>query len=423
MRTLQHSAQEYAWRTLDNGLRVVVDPIPQVRSVSVGIWIKTGSANEHASECGAAHFLEHLFFKGTRTRSARQLVQEVEARGGQFNAFTARDYTCVYIRTLDIHAEHAVEILADVICNSTFADFEKERNVVLEEIASEEDIPEEYVQDLLMMRTWPDHSLGRPISGFLDTVEALAPSDVEEFYRRWYRPGNMVLSMAGRLDEEQIWRCAERCFGSMEGEAPASGYSRPAFGSGGSWTDRGVSQTHFTLGFPGPDACDERRYAYEVLVSALGGGSSSRLFDRIREQEGLAYSIYAFRSSYLQSGSIGIYAAVAPENLDHTVRITCDELRALREGPMSEEELALNREQLKAGFLMSLESTFNRMGRIAKSLIYHDRILAPEETCDGIARVTADDVQQAAREALLSERATAVILGPRSNGDTVELDL
>ncbi|MCP4641804.1 MAG: insulinase family protein, partial [bacterium] len=366
---------EVVVHTLANGLTVVVEPLPYLHSVSAGIWIQAGSACETPQLSGISHFLEHLFFKGTETRSARDLVEALERHGGQLNGFTSRDFTCIYARALDTHLDTALDILADVMQRSQFSDFDKERSIVLEEIASVEDVPEEYIHDLLVKNLWPAHSMGQPVTGTCDSVAALSLDDVRTYFDTWYRPSNMVLAVVGNLEPEHVIRTAETLFGGMTPGTAAFDDETPQFGAEIQAIPRDIAQSHLCLGFPGPSALDPERFTYDVLSCALGGGATSRLFDRIRESEGLAYSIYSFFSSYRQSGMLGVYAAVAPENLDRAGRLAFDEIKRICDEAMPEDEAAMNREQLKGGLLMSLERTFNRMVRVAKSMMYHGRFV------------------------------------------------
>ncbi len=405
--------------TLDNGITVLLEPLPYLRSASAGVWIKTGSANETLSQAGVSHFLEHLFFKGTTKRTARQLVEAVESRGGHLNAFTSRNYTCIYAKVLGEHVAGGIDILADIIRDSQFFDFEKERNVILEEIASIEDVPEDHAHDLLVQRLWPDHPLGRPIPGTQESISAMSLDAVRDYFTEWYSPENLVVGVTGSFDEGAVLTQIAREFGPIaSAQAPPRG-GPPAFGAGTGIMERNIGQNHICVGFPGPGVHDPRRYVYGMLCSALGGGSTSRLFEKIREQEGLAYSIYTFHSSYWDSGMMGLYAAVAPENLGKVVTLAFNELKRVQEEPLPEEELLLNQEQLKGGLLMALESTFNRMTRMCKSHMYHDRVLSVDEVVAEIDAVTAKDIQQLAQERFTPEQCAMVILGP-SDGATYE---
>lgn len=407
-------------RTLENGITVAFEHLPYLHSAAVGVWINTGSANEREEEAGISHFLEHLLFKGTESRSARQLMDAIECTGGSMNAFTSRENTCLYVRMLDKHVAKGVEILADIIKHSTFCDLEKERNVVLEEIASSIDVPEEYAHDLLTRRVWPHHAMGRPIAGYAESVSAIGLGHVRAYKEAWYRPGNMYICAAGRFDEEELFRQIEDEFGSIPPGTKGEGAGRSDFGAGVDTVERDIAQNHLVFAFPGPAITDDRRHTYDLLSCVLGGGATSRLFDRIREEAGLAYSIYAFHSGYAHTGMLGVYAAIAPENLRKTIDLSFEELEKLRDEPIGATELNSNAEQLKGGLLIALEGTFNRMARMARSLIYFGRVLTVEEITGAIDAISAQDIQTLAQEIFTRDRCAMAILGP-SNGPPVVL--
>lgn len=407
---------------LDNGMRVALEHLPYLHSASVGVWIKTGSANERPEIAGISHFLEHLFFKGTKTRTARELMDAIESRGGQMNAFTSREYTCLYVKTLDRHVATAIEILADVLKNSIYADLEKERNVILEEIASAIDVPEDYVHDVLSQHIWPDHSLGKPVAGFEETVSTISLDDVSSYKKAWYRPENMYFCIAGRFDEDAVLAQVREAFDGIETGPAETRFGVPAWNSGPKLVERDIAQDHLLLAFPGPTIVDPRRHAYDVLTSVLGGGSTSRLFERIREDAGLAYSIYAFHSGYLTSGMLGVYAAIAPENLQQALDLCCVEMRDLCEKSIEAGELESNAEQLKGGLLLALEGTFNRMARMGRSLMYFDRLVPVEEVLENVDSVTADDLRSLAESVFTASNCAITILGP-SAGDAPRLAL
>jgi predicted Zn-dependent peptidase len=410
-------------RKLENGLTITFEHLPYLHSATAGIWIKTGSANELEKQSGISHFLEHLFFKGTKTRSARQIIEPIESKGGHLNAFTSREYTCIYVKSLDKHLATGIEVLGDIIKNSTFADLEKERNVILEEIASIDDVPEDYCHDLLASRMWPDHPLGRPVSGSAESVSAMTQEDIRAYYKNWYRARNMHFSIAGNFDEAKVLDQLYQEFGELAPSASRVHADAPTFASGLEVFERDIAQNHFCIGFPGPTVSEARRYTYDVLWSALGGGSTSRLFQRIREDEGLAYSIYTFHSAYFKAGMFGVYAAVAPESLEKTLDLSFEEIRKFRDKPITEEELQLNREHLKGSMLMSLESTFNRMSRMGKSMMYYKRLLSIEEIIAALDAVTINDVYELAQEIFRPEQATMVMLGPAAQGASIGLKL
>ena len=396
---------------LDNGLTLCMEPLPYLRSATAGIWIRTGSANEGPEESGVAHFLEHLFFKGTKTRNVRQLMEAIEGKGGQINAFTSREYTCLYVKMLDEHIATGIEILADIFKNSRFCDVDKERNVVLEEIASIKDTPDEHVHDLLTEYHWPNHALGRPVSGHYDSVTSLTRNHVQAFYDTWYKPGGTFFSIAGHFDEDAVLRQAREELDGLAAAAMPARHAPPAFQEGIHIVDREIAQAHVCLAFPAPTLFEPERYRCEIVNSILGGGSTSRLFDRIREREGLAYAVYTFHSLCLAAGMTGIYAAVAPENYGRTLELIFEELRRLRDEPVSAEELAMNREQIKGNLLMALESTSSRMSRMAKNMMFYGRVIPVDELIRNLEAVTAEDVQAFAQKTFTPEHSALVVLG------------
>ncbi len=399
--------------TLDNGLRVVCEHLPYVHSASMGVWARTGSGHETAAEAGISHFIEHLLFKGTERRTARQIMEAIEGRGGQLNAFTTREYTCYYARVLDQHAASAFDVLADMVKNSTFHDLDKERNVILEEISMIKDVPEDYVHDLMTEHVWRDHPLGRPISGYEETVSAATVETVRGYRDLWYTPENMLVSIVGRFDEKAFLRQVNEEFGKLPARrAPSVAGGAPTYFSGERFDRRTVAQDHVVCTFPSVPLTDPRRFAYDMLSSVLGGGSTSRLFERIREQEGMAYSVYSFNSMLAAGGLMGFYAGVAPENLQKTLDLSSEELLRLREEPLSDEELSIHCEQMKGGLVLALENSFSRMSRLVRSLIYQGRIVPVSEVLANLERVTKSDVQSAARAVFTASTSALTVVGP-----------
>ena len=406
-------------RKLDNGLTITMERLPHLHSASAGIWIKTGSANETEKQAGVSHFLEHLFFKGTKTRKARELVEAIESKGGHINAFTSREYTCIHVKTLDTQVATGIEILADIAKNSTFCDLEKERNVVLEEIASTEDVPEDHIHDLLARRLWPDHPLGLPVAGRFETISQMNLDDVRKYYDRWYRPRNMYFSIAGNFDEGAVLDQICNEFGGLRPSRAVKRSGPKHCGNGFEVVERDIAQNHICLGFPGPTVSDPRRYTCDVLGNALGGSSTSRLFNRIREEEGLAYAIYSYHASYAFSGMLAVYAAVAPENLAKTLELAFGEIRRFRDESCDLDEILRTREHLKGNWLMALENTFNRMARMAKSMMFFKRLIGIREVVDAVDGVSVADVHELAQDIFRPETCAAVVLGP-STGQAIE---
>lgn len=408
---------------LANGITVAMERLPYLRSYSAGLWVRTGSVNETAAQAGLAHFLEHLLFKGTTTRNVHQLMEAIEGRGGHLNAFTSREYTCLYVKMLDKHVRIGLEILADIFKNSQFGDWEKERNVIIEEIASIEDTPDEHIHDLLAEFHWPDHPLGRPVSGSEESVGALTRDDVVAFFNEWYKPSNMVISIAGNFDEQAV---LEQIRAEFEGipDAPVPGLcGAPVFHGGVESAGRDISQTHLCMAFPGPALDSLERYTCDMTSNILGGGSTSRLFERIREEEGLAYSIFTFHGFHRPAGMVGLYAATAPNHLERALELTFVELRRLRDEAVSAEELDMHREQIKGNMLMALESTFTRMSRMAKSLMYYGRIVPVEEILNNVDAVSSAHIQEFATKTFTKDHCALVVLGPEEGFPEAEINL
>ena len=397
---------------LPNGMTVLLESLPYLHSASTSLWIKTGSINEPDENAGISHFIEHLLFKGTESRTPRQLVEAIESHGGHLNAFTAREYTCVYAKTLDKHITTSIEILADIVKNSLLNDVEKERNVILEEIASIEDMPEDFVHDLFLRNLWPDNPLGRAITGSVETVSTIDMDALKSYYSQWYQPQNMYFSAVGNFDPDKVIKQIRLEFEGLSRGAEASNDLDVNFGSGISAVDKSIGQSHLCFGFPGPTSTDENRFMYDMLSSILGGGSTSRLFEKIREEEGLAYSIYSYTSSYMASGLFGIYAAVAISNLNKTIDLAFAELRKLRDDTLSNLEVENNCEQLKGNLLMALESTFNRMTRMVRSMMYYDRVIPVEEIVEILDAVSAEDIQGIALDIFQPEKCVMSVVGP-----------
>lgn len=399
--------------TLENGMSVVTEHLPYVHSVSIGVWIKTGSAHEEPKVAGISHFLEHMLFKGTPTRSSKQLMQEIESRGGSMNAFTSKEYTCLYVKILDQHLDIALDVLSDIIKNCVFNDLDKERNVILEEIASGYDVPDDHIHDMLSAHFFPKHPLGRPIAGTHETVSNTHLEDIRVYKDVWYRPSNMVISLVGSFDDATIVTQLRDYFGDIEEGTVEYKPELPTFGSGVVWEERDIAQNHLAMAFPGTSILGGNRYRYDMLSSIFGGGSTSRLFDSIREEAGLCYAIYSYNAMYQNAGALNLYAAIAPENLQMTIDLIRDEIKKLQDEPVGEEELNSNREQLKGGLLLALEGTFNRMARMARSLLFHDRIIPIPEILEKVDAVTAEDVQQLAQDTFTESKCTTAVLGPK----------
>ena len=406
------SSENVRVHRLPNGITVAMERLPYLHSAAFGLWARAGSGVELPQESGVAHFLEHLFFKGTRTRTVHQIMEAVESRGGYLNASTGREGTNLYVRMLTRHVPVGIEVLADIARNSLFCDMDKERGVILEEIASVEDNPDDLAHDLITEFHWPGHPLGRPVAGTEESVGALRRDHVAAFYERWYTPENLVFSIAGNFDEDAVLAQAAEAFGTWPAAAAPAPPKPPAFRAGVASAERPISQVHANLAFAGLSATDPERFACSLLVNVLGGGSTSRLFEKIREEEGLAYNIYAYHNDYSATGVLGIYQAVAPEQYERAASLVYDELRRVCDEPVPEAELEMNREQIKGSMLMSLENPGSRASRMATNLLIHGRVIPVEEVTAQLDAVTPAAVQQLARRTFRAECCAALTLGP-----------
>ncbi|CAM4268550.1 Protease 3 precursor [Mycobacterium basiliense] len=404
--------------TLPGGLRVVTEYLPAVRSASVGVWVGVGSRDEGATVAGAAHFLEHLLFKATPTRTAVDIAQAVDAVGGELNAFTAKEHTCYYAHVLDTDLELAVDLVADVVLNGRCAaeDVELERDVVLEEIAMRDDDPEDALADMFLTAMYGDHPVGRPVIGSTQSVSAMTRSQLHSFHVRRYTPPRMVVAVAGNVDHDEVVTLVREHFGArlVRGHrpvAPRKGTGRvngtPRLVLGG----RDAEQTHVSLGIRTPGRAWEHRWALSVLHTVLGGGLSSRLFQEIREARGLAYSVYSALDIFADSGALSVYAACLPERFNDVMRVTRDVLESVARDGITEAECRIAKGSLRGGLVLGLEDSSSRMSRIGRSELNYGRHRSIEETLRQIEQVTVEEVNLVARR-LLVKRYGAAVLGP-----------
>lgn len=397
--------------TLPNGVRIVTEPIPTVRSAALGIWVGGGSREEAPSESGAAHFIEHMLFKGTSRRSAQDIARETDAIGGQMNAFTTKECTCFYGRVLDDHLPKALDILWDMVYNSSFAQaaVETERGVILEEIDMYEDTPDDLCAEKLFGAVFQGSALSRPILGSSETLEAMTGDFLKEYHRRHYRGDNTVVALAGSFGQE-VLEDIRRRFASLPGgrkQPVEPAVYTPSFVA----TAKPIEQNHLTLAFPGLDYNSPKRFALQLLSSILGGGVSSRLFQQVREQQGLCYSIYSYGAGHADTGVFCIYTALNKETEEKaltTIRRVVDQLR--EEGPTAE-ELERAREQSKANVVMGMESTQSHMSHAGRSLLFSGEILSPEEIIAAYDAVTHEDVVALAREIFRWDQASLSAVG------------
>ena len=401
---------------LPGGLRVLTESMPGVRSVSVGIWVPVGSRDETPALAGTSHFLEHLLFKGTTTRSALDIASAMDAVGGEFNAFTDKEHTCYYATVLDRDLALAVDIVSDVVLNATVTaqNVAVERGVILEEIAMRDDDPADLVHDEFAAALFGDSPLGRPVLGTIDTVGALTRRQIAGYYQRRYTPSSMVVSVAGNVVHDEVVRLVRRAFDGRTGTPPPAHRTVPHRAEPAA-TVRVVAddteQANIVIGGLGVSRHDERRFAVGVLSAALGGGMSSRLFQRIREERGLAYSVYSFTGGFSDTGQFGVYAGCQPGKADEVLGLIVAELDAAARGSLTVAEIERGKGQMRGGIVLGLEDSSARMTRIGKSELVYGDVLGVDELIGLVDAVTPDDVASIADELLNRPRCLTVV-GP-----------
>ncbi len=410
----------YRLGRLSNGLRVVAEPMPEARSVTVGVWCDVGSRHESADEAGLAHFLEHLCFKGTGSRSAKQISEEIDRLGGELNAFTTRETTTFYASVLSEHMPQVVELLEDIVIHPALAapDVAKERRVIIEEIKMVDDNPEEVVHDLHARHLWGRHPLGRPVQGTVQSVGRLTRRQVAQFWRSYYRPQRMVIAAAGDFGWRSLMRSLERAFGRWR---PKPATQRPAppappAHSGMRFIRRPLTQLHCCLSAPGLSQDHPDRYAGYLLNTILGGSVSSRLFQEVRERRGLVYTIYSSLYGFADTGITSIYAACHPSAGAKVLKLVRRELRALAREAVGARELRQAKEQLRGTVLLGLEHSHARMSRLARELLYLGRVIPTEEGLRAIEAVTPSQLRRLAERLFVPASYSLTLLGPAVPG-------
>ncbi|HXJ78828.1 MAG TPA: pitrilysin family protein [Candidatus Methylomirabilis sp.] len=399
---------------LPNGIRIVTEAIPHVRSVAVGIWVETGSRVEPESRGGISHLIEHLVFKGTDTRSAEAIASAIDSVGGQMDAFTAKEHTCFYVSVLDDHLTLAVDLLTDILMHPLFAasDIEKEKSVVLQEIKMVEDTADDLVHDLFAERVWAGHPLGRPILGRWDVVRDLQREVILRHFEEEYAPARIVVAAAGHLEHARVVDLFATRFNGFRREAATRQSAPPTIHPGVHVVSKPLEQVHLVLGFPGIAEASPERYALYLLNDVIGGSMSSRLFQEVRERQALAYSVHSGAQSYRDTGLLYIYAGTDAGNFAKVVRALMKELRALKKDGVRAEELKRAKEHLKGSLMLSLESTSSRMNRVAKQELRFGAFLSLDEMLGAIDRVRPEEVE-ALTERILDERQLSLLtLGP-----------
>ena len=399
-------------------MRVVTERIPTLKSVTVGIWVNTGSRDEQPAQAGYSHFIEHMFFKGTRSRSASEISREIDGLGGEMNAFTTRETTTFYVKVLDQQLQQALELLADLFHHSCFdsKEVEKEKQVVLEEIRMVQDDPEDLVQELHTGQVLGRHPLGRSILGREDTIQSLRRPDLLGYIDAHYDPSQIVIAIAGSFDQATVERLVQRYFGKRKQvNGSLKSPRRPPDVRGGILAKKKqLEQVHLCLGLKGVAAGHRDRYAVYALNSVLGGSMSSRLFQEVREKRGLAYSIYSFLSGYSDVGTITVYAATRPKEVERVVDLVCREITRMYKHGIDRKELERAKNQMKGGLMLSLESSHSRMSKLAKDELIYGRRTSLEEMLAHIDRVTSEQVSTVGRQLFVLDHLAITALGPLS---------
>jgi predicted Zn-dependent peptidase len=408
----------YKKTTLAGGLRVLTESMPAVRSASIGIWADIGSSLERREQRGISHLVEHMLFKGTQRRSAREIAETMDGVGGSLNAFTDKETTCYYAKVIDRHVPLAMDVLSDMFLHSLFdaQELAKEQKVILEEIKMYEDSPDELIHDLFLQTMWSGSNLGEPTIGFVDTVNRLTPTDLRAHMKRHYAPDSVVVAAAGNIEHDRFVELVAECFAQFTGSSQKLEPDAPDTTPSALVRQKDSEQAYVVLGSRGLDVRDDRRYALSVLDTVLGGGMSSRLFQEIREKRGLVYTVYSFQAAYRAAGLFGIYAGTSAQNVQPCIDVIAEQLAALRNVEIGENELHLAKEHIKGNLTLSLESTSSRMIRLGRNEFALGRQVEPEEIEERIDAVTADEIIGLSRELFAEDQLGLCILGPVDEG-------
>jgi predicted Zn-dependent peptidase len=403
--------------TLDSGVTVVTEHMAEVRSVSVGFWFDVGSRDEPDDLAGTSHFLEHLLFKGTETRSAKDIADIFDAVGGDLNAFTSKEYTCYYARVLDDDLPMATEVLSDMLTRSTIdaGEFESERKVILEEIAMHEDAPDELVHDLFFRSVWKEHALARPVLGYNETISGVERDRVASYWQNRYSPENLVVAAAGSVDHDALTERVEALFAKREGRTLRDGPS-PVMRGVAEVHKRPTEQAHIVFGTEGVARDDDDRHALAVIDTVLGGGMSSRLFQEIREKRGLAYSVFSYRLMFADTGAFAVYAGTTPHNAETVMDIVRGEIASIVSDGITEAELERAKGHLKGSLVLSSEDPGSRMNRLGRQQITTGEILSVDDMIERFEGVGMDEVRRVAARVLGSGRYSVTVLGPFEEG-------
>jgi predicted Zn-dependent peptidase len=407
--------EAYRKTVLPGGIRVVTESLAHVRSVAVGIWVETGSRVEPVERGGISHLIEHLVFKGTENRSAEDIARAIDSVGGQLDAFTAKEHTCFYVSVLDEHLELATDLLADVLLRSRFAadDIEREKAVVFQEMKMVEDTPDDLVHDLFAARVWSGHPLGRPILGRREVVEGFDRATIVGHFREEYTPGRVVVAVAGHAEHDRVVDCFARRFEAFSRETPPlHPMETPSLQPGIDMHSRPLEQVQMVMGFPGVSDTDPQRYALYLLNDIVGGSMSSRLFQEVRERQGLVYSVHSGTQQYRDTGVLYFYAGTDPANFGKVLKAFVREVGALKKDGVTAEELRRAKDHLKGNLLLSLESSSSRMNRLARQELRFGAFHSIDDMLGEIDGVRPEEVEALIHRVLDEEQMALVTLGP-----------
>jgi predicted Zn-dependent peptidase len=408
-------ARDIQREVLPNGVRVVTERMPHVRSISVGVWVGTGSREESIEETGIAHFIEHMVFKGTKNRTAEEIARSVDSIGGGLDAFTSKELVSFNVKVLDEHLPHAFDVVCDLVRNPLFdpGDIEKEKGVILEELKMEVDNPEYLIHELFSSRYWKDHALGRSILGTKQTIRSFNQDKLARYYHHHYAPSNILVTAAGNLNHRRLVQLAEDHLGELKRRPKPTLQERPeAYPAMVFREKKSLEQVHLYIGVPSIAMPHESRFASYILNTILGGGMSSRLFQNIREKQGLAYTVFSELAMYRDVGCMLIYAGTSLRSAEKVIKSIVHELSEVTENRVSEEELRRAKDHLKGSFVLGLESTSSRMGNLARQELYFKRFFSLDEMLEKIERVTAEEVQGLARQFFDPKKMALAMLGP-----------
>jgi predicted Zn-dependent peptidase len=414
MSSTSSPARDVEVARLSNGIRVVTERMPHVRSVAVGVWVTTGSRAEHPKEIGISHFLEHMLFKGTHTRTAEGIAREVDSIGGNLDAFTGKELVGFNIKVLDEHLPVAMDILADLVLHPRFdpLDLEKEKGVILEELKMELDNPEYVVHELFTTRFWPNHPLSKSILGSRKTIKSFTTTQLATYHSTIYVPDNLMITAAGNLDHSQLTELAERHFAGVRGELPVLPDPPAVTGAEVTTKKKRLQQALICVGVPALPIAHPRRYAWFVLNTLMGAGMSSRLFQSIRERQGLAYSVFSELNLYRDTGCFGVYAGTAATTVDQVIASVIDEFRKLKADGIPAEELRRAKDHMKGSLMLSLESTGSRMSNLARQFMYFNKFHSLDDMVRMTESVTEEEVLAVARDSFRPENLAVTVLGP-----------